>query len=322
MRKVALIGAGAWGKNLAANLHALGALYAVAEPNPALRARMAELYPGVPVLDDYRPLLDTPVPAVAIATPAPTHFAIANESMLSGKDVFVEKPLTLAAAEADALVDLADSRGRVLMVGHLLMYQPAIRWMAEFLASGRLGRVVSLHQERLNLGRARAVENALWSFGVHDVAVLLHLVGRMPDRVMTTGQSAVTPGVEDDVHLHLAWEGGPHAHLHASWLWPEKRRRLTVVGTEGMLVYDELDQAVYWHHKGIGANLESRDAGVEVAFTGAEEPLRLELQHFLDRVKDRARPLSDGKSAADVVRVLERATGQLAPARRQEEANR
>jgi predicted dehydrogenase len=309
--RVALIGAGQWGANLAANLYALDALFAVAEPSPALRARMASLYPGVTLLEDHRPLLDSAVPAVAIATPAPTHYALAREALLAGKDVFVEKPMTLSSTEAETLADLAERQGRVLMVGHLLMYQPAIRWIKDHIASGRLGTLLSLHQERLNLGRARAVENVLWSFGVHDVAVMLHLVGSAPDTVTASGQSAVTPGVEDDVHLHMGWAGGVQAHLHASWLWPEKRRRLTIIGTNGMLVYDELDQAVYVHRKGITPDLRNRDDGVEVAFTGNAEPLRLELGHFLRRIADRKRPLSDGRSGAAVVRVLETASRRL-----------
>lgn len=309
--KVALIGAGAWGKNLAANLHELGALFAIAEPDEGLRERMQGLYPDIPVVPDYRMLLDTAVPSVAIATPVPTHHAIAQEALSAGKDVFVEKPMTLSGAEAAELTRLADLRGRVLMVGHLLLYQPAIRWMKDYLAAGRLGTLVSLHQERLNLGRARAVENVLWSFGVHDVAVLLHLVGAAPTRVSATGRSAVTSDIEDDVYLHLGWDAGVTAHLHTSWLWPEKRRRLTVVGSEGMLVYDELDQTVVLHKKGIGAGLKNRDEGCEVVFTGSGEPLKLELAHFLMRLSDRQRPLSDGKSGVAVVQVLEEASRGL-----------
>jgi predicted dehydrogenase len=305
--KVALIGAGAWGQNLAANLHEMGALFAVAEPNEVLRNRMAALYPDVLAVPDYHALLDTAVPSVAIATPVPTHHAIAKEALMAGKDVFVEKPITLSSAEAAELSMLADMRGRVLMVGHLLMYQPAIRWIKDYMAAGRLGTLLSLHQERLNLGRARSVENALWSFGVHDLAVLLHLVGESPSRVTATGQGAIHAGVEDDVHLHMAWDSGVRAHLHASWLWPEKRRRLTVVGSKGMLVYDELEQAVIVHHKGIGPDLAIRDDGMEVAFSGSGEPLRLELAHFLMRLGDRQRPLSDGRSGLAVVRVLEEA---------------
>ncbi|HEY9724312.1 MAG TPA: Gfo/Idh/MocA family oxidoreductase, partial [Oscillatoriaceae cyanobacterium] len=188
--RVAVIGAGRWGRNLVANLAALEALAIVADPDQRLRESLAGQYPGVPMVSDHRLALAGDWPAVAIATPAPTHYAIAREALEAGKDVFVEKPLTLSSHEAEALVALARDRGRVLMVGHLLLYQPAVRFLQRFLAEGGVGELVSLHQERLNLGQARAVENALWSLGVHDVAVLLHLIGHAPSEVQACGQAA------------------------------------------------------------------------------------------------------------------------------------
>lgn len=312
--KVAAIGAGRWGRNIVRNLRDLGALAAVAEPDPATRDSLRADCPGVSFHDDYKSVLDSDVPAVAVATPAPTHYRVVRAALEAGKDVFVEKPITLASAEADELAALARERGRVLMVGHLLLYQPAVQWIRAHLASGALGRVHGLHQERLNLGKARSVENALWSLGVHDVAVLLHLVGEAPSTVRAEGQRVLQPDVEDDVYLHLDFPGGARAHLHCSWLWPEMRRRLTVVAERGMLVYDEKTQAVTLHDKGIGPDLASRDDGERVLFRGEGQPLRLELQHFLDRVADRKTPLSDGASAAEVVRVLERAGAAMGPA--------
>lgn len=307
--KVAVIGVGNWGKNLVSNLRSLGALAAVAEASPELRSGLAAQYPEVPLYKDHRPLLlESTITAIAVATPAPTHYTVVKDALLAGKDVFVEKPITLSTRDAQELVDLAQARGRVMMVGHLLLYQPALQWIKGYLDSGALGTLYSLHQERLNLGRARSVENALWSLGVHDVAVLLHLVGRAPSRIKVTGQPSLQPGVEDDVYLHLDFMGGIQAHLHTSWLWPEKRRRLVVVGSEGMLVYDELEQTVLLHRKGITPDLNNRDEGYEVVFQGHGEPLRLELEHFLARLEDRRPPLSDGSSGVEVVRVLEEAT--------------
>jgi predicted dehydrogenase len=251
---------------------------------------------------------DPEVSAVAIATPAPTHFALARAALLAGKDAFVEKPLALEVRDARELTDLALDSGRVLMVGHLLLYQPAITWMHRWLASGQLGEVYSLHQERLNLGTARPVENALWSLGVHDIAVLLYLTGSEPTGVQVSGQRVLGEAVEDDVTVHLEFAGGVQAHLHTSWLWPEKRRRLLVVGSAGMLAYDELDGRVVLHRKGIGPDLKSWDHGSEEVFRASGEPLRLELQHFLDRLQDRQKPLSDGASSLPVLRVLERAS--------------
>lgn len=309
--KVAVIGAGRWGRNLVANFAAMGALALVADPDQRLREQLAGRHPGVPMVSDHRLALAGDWPAVAIATPAPTHYAIAREALEANKDVFVEKPLTLASAEAEGLAALARERGRVLMVGHLLLYSPAVRFLQRFLAEGGVGEVLSLHQERLNLGQARAVENALWSLGVHDVAVLLHLIGEAPRGLQVSAQAALSPGVADDLHLHLDFAHGVQAHLHTSWLWPEKRRRLTVVGTRAMVVYDELERQVVLHRKCIDAALTSHDEGAEVLFGSDGEPLRLELEHFLARVADRRAPLSDGEHGAAVVRVLEEASHRL-----------
>ncbi|MBC7220180.1 Gfo/Idh/MocA family oxidoreductase [Candidatus Bipolaricaulota bacterium] len=309
--KVGLIGAGGWGKNLARVLAELGALGGIADLSPEAREELRQRYPGVAIHTDHRALLAAEVPAVAIATPAATHFALAREALKAGKHVFVEKPLALRREEAAELADLADRAGRILMVGHLLLYQPAARWIGEFLRSGGVGSVWSLHQERLNLGTVRTVENALWSLGVHDVAVLLHLVGERPTMVKCVGQRASPSGVEDDAYLHLGFPSQIQAHVHVSWLWPEKRRRLTVVGSEAMLVYDELAQEVTLHRKRIGEDLRPADKGTEIVFQGAAEPLRLEMEEFLSCIRDGRRPLSDGRRAVEVVGVLEEASRQL-----------
>ncbi|HEU68148.1 MAG TPA: Gfo/Idh/MocA family oxidoreductase [Candidatus Acetothermia bacterium] len=309
--KVGLIGAGGWGRNLARTLAELGALGGIAEVRPEARDELRSVYPDVPVYPDHRLLLAGSLPAVAIATPAATHYALAREALEAAKHVFVEKPLALRREEGEDLADRADRAGRTLMVGHLLLYQPAVGWMKEYLAAGSLGGLSSLHQERLNLGTVRTVENALWSLGVHDVAVLLHLVGERPVGVQAVGQAVLQPHVEDDVHLHLAFPSGVRAHVHASWLWPEKRRRLTVVGSQAMLVYDEIAQEVTLHRKRIGEDLRPREEGSEVVFRGAAQPLRLEMEHFLACVRDGRRPLSDGRRAVEVVAVLEEASRQL-----------
>jgi predicted dehydrogenase len=197
------------------------------------------------------------------------------------------------------------------MVGHLLLYQPAIRWIKDFLDSKALGEIWSFHQERLNLGRVRSVENALWSLGVHDIATLLYLIGQAPEEVRVVGQAVLQPNVEDDVYLHLRFPGGIRAHLHASWLWPEKRRRLTIIGEAGMLVYDEVNQAVTFHRKGITPQLTNRDEGEEVVFRNYGEPLKHEITHFLECVAEGKKPLTDGESAIPVVKVLEEASRQL-----------
>lgn len=312
MPRVGAIGAGQWGRHLVANLAALGALAAVSELSEGLRADLAAAHPDLPIDADPAALLARrDLDAVVIATPVATHFALAREALLAGKDVFVEKPMTTDAREAEALVELAEARGRVLMVGHLLLYQPAMRWIKEALAAGLIGTLHALHQERLNLGRARAFENVLWSFGVHDVAVLLDVVGRPPVAVRATGQRILQAGVEDDVRLQLTFDAGVQAHLHVSWLWPERRRRLTAIGSAGMLVYDELAQTVTLHRKSITADLANRDEGSEIVYEGSGTPLELELRHFLACVANRQRPASDGRSGLAVIRVLEEAAHQM-----------
>ena len=310
--RVGVLGAGRWGRNLVRNLHDLGALAAVADPDPCVRSEISKAYPGIMVASDHRAILASPgVDAALIATPAATHAALAIQALEAGKHVFVEKPFTLTVADAERVVCKAEAAERILMVGHLLLYQPAIVWLRGFLADGRIGAVATLYQDRLNLGTVRTVENSLWSLGVHDLAAILFLVGEEPVRTSTWGQAVVQTGVQDDMHLHMQFRDGVEAHIHNSWLWPERRRRLTVVGTEAMVVYDEDDQAVRLHRRGVNADLTLYDEGIEEVFHGDPEPLRLELAHFLHCVRDGARPRSDGRSAISVIRVLSRADEQM-----------
>ena len=193
------------------------------------------------------------------------------------------------------------------MVGHLLMYQPAISFMKGYLEEGKLGKVFSLTQRRSKLGRVRAVENVLWSFGVHDVAVLLHLVGEEPSEVQGFGHAGISQGVEDDFHLHLSFPSGIKANLHNSWLWPRVERELIVVGEKGMLVFDELNSKVILHVKKVASDLSHQDNGEEVVFEGSSQPLRLELEHFLECCRERQKPLSGPQNGLNVVRTLSRA---------------
>jgi predicted dehydrogenase len=307
---VALIGAGNWGKNLARNFHNLGVLAAIAEPSKALRDSLAGQYPDVALHNDHEAILANPnIDAVAIATPVPTHHAIASEAIAIGKDVFVEKPMTLTSADAKDLVEKADSADRILMVGHLLLYQPAIQFIKGYLDEGKLGKIYSIHQERVKLGRARQVENVTWSLGVHDVAALLYLVGESPRILHASGHCGLTETIEDDVYLHMDFVSGVKAHLHNSWLWPANRRFLTVVGEEGMLVYHEMEGRVVLHRKTIDqGSLENRDQGEETIFQADKDaqPLRIELQHFLDCLQSRKEPISDGRNGLEVISALER----------------
>lgn len=307
MTSVAVIGAGNWGKNLVRCFADLGVLSAIAEPNQTIREQMAEQYSHIPIFESHQSVLESDIPAVVIATPAETHRNIAMAAIEAGKDVFVEKPMTLSTKEAQELHLAAVNNQRVLMVGHLLLYQPAIHFIRSYLQQGKLGQIYSLHQSRLKLGRVRSHENVLWSFGVHDVALLLHLVKDIPDKVSVVGQCSLQQKIEDDIHLHMSFPGGVHAHLHTSWLWPDTVRKLTIVGAKGMLVYDELQQVVTLHQKWVDEGLAHHDEGSEILFHSKEEPLRYECLHFLECVKNRSTPISDGANGTAVVGVLEKA---------------
>lgn len=304
--KVGVIGAGNWGKNLVRNFAELGVLGGVADSVGENLEAVRGVAPGVQTFSSGADLLASECHAVAIATPAPTHFQLAAEALRAGKDVFVEKPMTMTSTESEELVELADRNGRILMVGHLLLFQPPIQFIKSFLDEGHLGTIYHLHQERKKLGRARYIENVTWSLGVHDIAVLLYLVGKNPRFVFASGHCGLQKKVEDDVYVHMEFPDGAKAHLHNSWLWPDDRRQLTIIGENGMLVYDEISSTVTWHRKRIDDQLNSIDEGSEVVFSGNEPPLRLELQHFLDCVRDRTTPIADGRNGLAVVTVLER----------------
>ena len=308
--KVGVIGAGAWGINHVRTLHEMGRLGVVVEMSSVLRAVVAEKFPDVPLLDSLEALWSTPdladgIDAFVVATPAQTHADIAAELFAHGKHVLVEKPMALGTSDARRITAAAETAGKTLMVGHLLLFQPAIQFLKGYLDEGKLGGVRTLTQRRSKLGRARRVENVLWSFGVHDVAVLLYLVGAAPVETRASGHAAVTEGIEDDVHLHLRFENGILANLHNSWLWPRVERELIITGEKGILVYDEIQQQVILHRKGIDADLRNVDEGEEVLFEGAAQPLRLELEHFLECCETGKTPIADGKNGVDVVGVLE-----------------
>jgi predicted dehydrogenase len=305
--QIGVVGAGAWGKNIVNTLAELGHLAGVADLSPELRAKTAEAHPETPAVESFDQLVDLGIEAVCIAAPAEHHASLARQALGAGLHVFVEKPMTLSVADAEELVERAEQAGRRLMVGHLLLYQPAVQFIKREIEAGRVGTLYSLNHERLNLGRARSVENVLWSLGVHDVAVCLFLAGSGPEEVSFFGQRALQPGIEDDTRLTMRFKSGAIGHVHNSWLWPELRRRLTIVGSAGMLVYDEVAQSVTWHDKGINPDLTNRDGGSEVVYEGAGKPLTLEMEHFVECCQTGRAPISDGRSGLEVVRVLERA---------------
>lgn len=312
-KKVAVIGAGAWGKNLVRNFHELGALAAVVDPSEDLRKFNAEEY-GVPTYAEYQPVLDDPeINAVAIATPVSFHYDMGKAALNAGKDVYIEKPMTHTVAEGKELVEIAEAEGRVLMIGHLLLYQPATAFIKEYIASGELGELYGISLERLTLGRVRPIESVLWDLGVHDIAVILNLAGgQTPTQIRAAGHRILRNNLEDDVYIHFEFPDGVRADLHTSWLWPEMQRRMIVRGSTAMLVYNEVEQTVTLHRKRIAEDLSNDDQGSEVIFNGHGQPLKLELEHFLARMEDRQPAISDGVSSLEVMRVLESVSEILA----------
>lgn len=308
MRQVIVVGAGNWGKNLIRNFYALDALAGIVEVSDVLQEKVRHEYPDIPLFTTYEQAIASGTEAIVLATPALLHFEMAMQALKAGKDVFVEKPMTLKTDDSKELAKYADDNERILMVGHLLLYQPAIAWMREYLASGKAGKVLHVSAQRAKLGRVRREENVWWSFCPHDVSVVLDLLGN-PDlvEVQAFGQSMLQPGIEDNVHVDMAFDGNRTAHIHASWLWPLLQRSTTVITEEQMLVYDEVAQSVTIYDKGIDADLKNRDDGSRIVDVAAAEPLRLECQHFLDCIEKRQRPLSDGWNGVAVVEVLEKA---------------
>lgn len=309
--KIGVIGAGRWGRNIIRTLHQLGVLAAIAEGNESTHADLAQQYPDVTLFANHEDLLaESSIQAVAIATPVVTHFAVARDALIANKDVFVEKPMTMHADQGRQLVSLARERDRVLMVGHMLLYQPAIQFIKSFIDAGKLGRVYSLRQVRRNLGTIRTNENALFSLGVHDLAVLNYLVGEPVIEFQHSEQQITSPDIADDMTVHLKYASGVQAHLHVNWLWPVKDRQLMILGEKGALHYDELAHKVTLHNAHGNADATITNEGSEVVYEGDSQPLNLEMEHFIDCVVSRKHPISPGEQGVAVVELMEKAVAQ------------
>ncbi len=311
-RSIGVVGAGKWGRNIIKTLHGLDALHAIAEVDDVYRQQMSELYPQIDIFDDHEKMYHANIDVVVIATPVITHYELAKQALLLGKDVFVEKPMTFTADESRHLTQIAKEKDCVLMVGHMLLYQPAIQFIKQYLNDGHLGKVYSLHQVRRNLGTIRTQVNVLYSLGVHDLAVLAYLVGESAQSVTAAGQSIVSPGIEDDMTVHIQYASGIQAHLHICWLWPVKDRHLMILGEKGALLYDELNHTVtlYRHYANADATVSS-SGGSEIIYRGSNQPLTQEMQHFLDCVHSHQQPLSSGQQGLEVVELMESITKQL-----------
>jgi len=308
---MALIGCGVWGKNLARNLAELGALHSVCDTDPLTREWVHQHFPDIETVGDPTEVFrNDKVEAVVIAVPASFHCSFTRQALLAGKDVFVEKPLALSVREGEELVHLAARQGRILMVGHLLEYHPAIPKLKELVDGGALGNLQYIYSNRLNLGRFRREENILWSFAPHDISVILRLLGEMPVSVAAHGGSYLHREIADVTVTTLAFRSGVQGHIFVSWLHPYKEQRLVVVGDRNMAVFDDVaaeakltlyPHQVAWVNR---APVPRREDAVAVEVE-ATEPLRVECEHFLRCVVERSRPRTDGENGLQVLRVLE-----------------
>ncbi|HKW35516.1 MAG TPA: Gfo/Idh/MocA family oxidoreductase [Candidatus Acidoferrum sp.] len=310
MPRVAVVGAGYWGKNLVRNFHALGALQMVCDVNEETLSRVRREY-SIATTRDYEAVLESDgIDALVIAAPAVEHYALTKQALEAGKHVFVEKPLALRCDEGRQLVELAKERKLILMVGHILEYHPAIAELNRLVQQGHLGKIQYIYSSRLNLGKLRTEENILWSFAPHDISVILNLLGEVPLRCTAQGGSYLNPPVVDTTLSTLEFESGVKAHIFVSWLHPFKEQKLCVIGSQKMAVFDDLEpekKLILYAHRINWVErkpVAERDGGHVIPIP-KEEPLHKECQHFLECVGENSRPRTNGENAVRVLEVLD-----------------
>jgi len=309
--KVAVIGTGYWGKNLVRVFHQLGVLDTICDSNSAALKQIGKQYPNAKTASSYADVLkNKAISAVIISTPAEFHYKLVKESLLAGKDVFVEKPLALTTEEGAALVNLAKRDNRILMVGHLLEYHPAVNKLRQLMGKGELGKIQYIYSNRLNLGKIRREENILWSFAPHDISVILLLLNEVPEGVSAFGGNYLHREIADVTVSNLSFSSGVKGHIFVSWLHPYKEQKLVVVGDKKMAVFDDVaekDKLLLFNHKinWIDRIPVPKKENAERIDFKAEEPLRVECMHFLDCLKTRKTPQTDGESALRVLKVLQ-----------------
>ena len=320
--RVGQAGLGPWGKNLARNFDDLADLAWLCEARPDRLAEAESRFPQARLTGSFEEMLaDDALEAVVVATDVPTHYPLAKQALEAGKHVFVEKPPAMRAAEIDELIRLAAERDLVLMPGHLLLYHPGVQKLKELVDARELGEVLCVYGNRQNLGIVRSHENALWSLGVHDLSVILHLLDEEPEEAVALGRAFLQEGVEDVVFCYLRFPSGKIAHMHLSWLDPHKMRKITVVGREKMAVFDdmELDRKVTVYDKSpeepeVGATFgewRTRTGDIFSPKIPNDEPLRLECTAFLELVRGGGDPRKVAEDGARVVRALELLTNSL-----------
>ncbi len=316
-QQVAVIGCGYWGKNLVRNFAQLRVLRWICDSREASLKAQSQLYPEIRSTLQIEDVFDDPeVQAVVIATPAATHYSLAKAAILRGKDVFVEKPLALHYAEGQELVELAQTQGAILMVGHILEYHPAVTLLKEIIQRGELGQIWYVYSNRLNLGKVRQEENILWSFAPHDISVISSLMDAEPIVVTTSGGNYLQSGIADVTVTNLLFESGQRGHIFVSWLHPYKEQKLVIIGDRKMAVFDDTvregklkiyDKGIEWR----AGQLVPRQTSETTLFIEEIEPLKLECQHFLTCIQERQQPLTNGENGLRVLKVLEASQASL-----------
>jgi UDP-2-acetamido-3-amino-2,3-dideoxy-glucuronate N-acetyltransferase len=316
---LALIGAGHWGKNLARNFYALGALHTICDAKQSLLDGYKDTYPDVHLTTDFQKVIQNPaITKVVIAAPAARHYTLAKQALLAGKDTYVEKPLCLDSSEGEELIQLASKMQCILMVGHLLQYHPCVRKLQEMVKKGEIGKLQHIVSHRLNLGQIRTEENALWSFAPHDISVILSLSNQLPERIRCTGAAYLSNGVADTTMTTMQFSDNLHAHIYVSWLNPFKEQKLVVVGSTGMVVFDDTKpwkeklilyrNYITWKEGSIPQANKIEGEAIEVL---QAEPLHEECAHFLKCCQERLTPRTDGKEGLNVLKVLQAAQASL-----------
>ena len=320
--RIAVVGAGYWGENLVRNFHALGALECVCDVREQALAKMHSTYGVKTALDVAEVLNNEAIRGVVIAAPAVQHYDLAKMALLHDKDVFVEKPLSLRSSEADELVKLALKRGRILMVGHILEYHPAITTLKKLIREGQLGKIQYIYSSRLNLGKLRTEENILWSFAPHDISAILSLLGEVPVHASAHGGKYLNSHIYDTTLSTLDFKSGVAAHIFVSWLHPFKEQKLMIVADRKMAVFNDVEptqKLVLYPHRvdWVDRVPVVRKAEGEVVPLPSGEPLRLECEHFLECIQEGHRPRTDGESALRVLQVMEACEQSLSDGGRQ-----
>ena len=323
--KIAVAGTGKWGKHLVRNYYDMGVLYACCDVDEDKLKKTQKTYNIPKISTDFGEIISDPdVDGVVIAAPAVDHYRLAKASLEAGKATYVEKPMALKESHCQELVDISEKNGVILMVGHLMLYHPAIKQIKEYIDNGDLGEIYYSYSLRVNLGTVRSDENSLWSFAPHDLSMLLYLFGSEVESVSARGQSYLQNDLEDVVFLSLYFKDKKMAQIQISWLDPHKERKLTLVGSKKMLVFDDVqavekikiyDKSI---SKGAGPEFDSygdyltlRTGDIHLPHVNMAEPLRLECSHFLDCIKNKTTPLTDGRNGLEVVKILEKAQESL-----------